>query len=247
MCTVSFIPKTQGWYLAMNRDEQRSRPPGLPPAFFHGETCLKLYPHEPEGGTWIGANDAGLCLALINWHAESRIPERAQLSRGTIIPTLLDCEELGAVHCRLEDMPLVRFQPFRLVAVSPQGPSLHFWSWNGQSLYGRGYLWSRMHWFSSGFNETEVSRVRQQTCLQAATLSGVGTIPWLRKLHASHHPEKGPYSICMHRRDATTVSYTELIATRRTILMNYFPGSPCELGKNYSEVLKLRVAQPALF
>ena len=35
-----------------------------------------------------------------------------------------------------------------------------------------------------------------------------GRLNWLRRLHRSHLPERGPFSICMHRSDAATVSYT---------------------------------------
>jgi Transport and Golgi organisation 2 len=50
----------------------------------------------------------------------------------------------------------------------------------------------------------------------------------LQKLHKSHDPEPGPYSICMHRPDAATVSYTQVEFTPREISMVYVAGPPCE-------------------
>jgi hypothetical protein len=32
MCTISFVPKLRGFYLAMNRDEEFTRSTALPPA-----------------------------------------------------------------------------------------------------------------------------------------------------------------------------------------------------------------------
>lgn len=51
---------------------------------------------------------------------------------------------------------------------------------------------------------------------------------WLAELHRSHRPFSGPYSICVHRPDAATVSYTELVLNSRLISMHYVDGSPCE-------------------
>ena len=74
MCTVSFIPRPEGFYLAMNRDESVDRVLALPPAEFRRAGLRCLYPHEPAGGTWIGANEAGLCLALMNGPAVGHAP-----------------------------------------------------------------------------------------------------------------------------------------------------------------------------
>src|SRR5205809_4904699 len=81
MCTVSFLPNRHGFYLAMNRDEKRDRFAALPPEIVEFENHRVLFPREPTGGNWISANDAGVCLALINWH---RIAEPA--SGGQLLP-----------------------------------------------------------------------------------------------------------------------------------------------------------------
>jgi hypothetical protein len=49
----------------------------------------------------------------------------------------------------------------------------------------------------------------------------------LRALHASHLPQRGPFSICMHRPEATTVSYSEVVASAKRITLRYQPGAPC--------------------
>jgi hypothetical protein len=46
-------------------------------------------------------------------------------------------------------------------------------------------------------------------------------------LHRSHGTERGPYSTCMHREDAATVSYTEVTVSRQRADMSYTPGTPC--------------------
>src|SRR5438034_9899678 len=85
MCTISFVPKLRGFYLAMNRDEKFTRSAALPPAIVDLADRRAIFPREPEGGTWIAANDAGGCLALINWHRIERQPVRSIASRGQVV------------------------------------------------------------------------------------------------------------------------------------------------------------------
>jgi hypothetical protein len=53
MCTVSFLPKPQGFYLAMNRDEKLDRFAALPPKIVDLANRQAIFPREPTGGTWI--------------------------------------------------------------------------------------------------------------------------------------------------------------------------------------------------
>ena len=53
------------------------------------------------------------------------------------------------------------------------------------------------------------------------------SLDWLRRLHRSHEPEPGPFTVCTHREDAGTLSYTEIVVTARDIAMNHSPSSPC--------------------
>ena len=67
MCSVSFLPREDGFVLAMNRDERLSRASALPPEVFERDGLAMLYPREMSGGTWIGVNSAGAAFSLINW------------------------------------------------------------------------------------------------------------------------------------------------------------------------------------
>src|SRR5438034_218983 len=90
MCTVSFLPNRHGFYLAMNRDEKRERFAALAPAIVDLEGHRAVFPTEPNGGTWISANDAGVCLALINWHRIERRPKNDTISRGLVVRELAE-------------------------------------------------------------------------------------------------------------------------------------------------------------
>jgi hypothetical protein len=225
MCTVSFLPTRHGFMLAMNRDEQVSRPRALAPRRHWAGTRASLYPSEAGGGTWIGTNDAGLSLALINWYAKPQRDRALCVSRGIIIPHLLAAESVAEVAAMFADLPLPRINPFRFIAVSAREQMVREWRWDGKALTCNRFGWTRRHWFSSGHDEALTNKKRAGV-VRAAAKSSL-TPAGLRKLHQSHLPERGPFSICMHRKDARTVSYTEIVAAKSGVAMRYAAGSPC--------------------
>ena len=101
----------------MNRDEKRTRVAALPPDVFAHGRRRAVYPREPNDGTWLAVNDAGLCLALINWHRIKRESEGKIESRGFIIPQLIGASNGRAVGRVLRKLALDRVRPFRLIAI----------------------------------------------------------------------------------------------------------------------------------
>lgn len=241
MCSVSFLPNSEGFDLLMNRDEQLSRTAALPPAIRRCGGCRAIYPHERGGGTWIGLNEAGLTLALINWYSQPQRTGPGTLSRGGVIPALLAAESAAEAECGLMEIPLARFNPFRLMVISQSEKSIQEWRSNGTLLEGASLPWEKRHWFSSGFDEDKANQIRGLTCRRAAAESDANTLPWLRRLHRSHHPTKGAFSLCMHRVDACTVSCTEISVTRDEALMAYHAGPPCRRGPHFFRRLSLGV------
>lgn len=227
MCTVTFMPRASGYCLAMNRDEQRTRMAGLPPKTFRWSGRNATGPSEPGGGTWINLNDQGTTLALINWYS---IPERVSkgaVSRGTIIPSLRWADTLEEVEAGLENHPLQRTNPFRLIGVFPQTGKVVEWQWDLKELKRIEHPWRLSIWISSGYDEAGAQRMRMRTFKKACRQASAGTLDWLRRLHRSHKPQGGPYAICMHRKDAVTVSYTEVAVTMRSGIMRYAGDAPC--------------------
>src|SRR5436190_10812859 len=172
MCTVSFLPSPQGFYLAMNRDEKRDRFSALPPEIVEFESHRVLFPREPTGGTWISANDAGVCLALINWHRIKREPNNGVRSRGEVIRKLVGISTSDEISTAVKKLPLRKLRPFRLIAISRAETRVTEWRWNLQRLTMRDHEWQRQHWFSSGFDERTAERVRAKVC--ASFVAGGG-------------------------------------------------------------------------
>ena len=212
----------------MNRDEKRERFAALAPAIVETETHRAVFPREPTGGTWISVNDAGVCLALINWHRIERKPKSDILSRGLVIRELAGKCSADEIAASVKKLPLRKLRPFRLIVIVPRQISVTEWRWDLQRLTRRDHDWQRQHWFSSGFNEHRAELERTRICASAT----LNSLKQLRQLHRSHAPKRGQFSICMHRPDAATVSYTEITVSNQRVSMRYKSGPPCSSGTN---------------
>jgi hypothetical protein len=282
MCTVSFVPKSQGFYLAMNRDEKRERFAALAPAIVELGSHRAILPREPTGGTWISANDAGVCLALINWHriAEpasggqllpqkrkrveaietrnswatqpvettgcssgadriERQPKSDPLSRGLVVRELAGISAAHEIAASAKNLPLRRLRPFRLIAIVLGEKRVIECRWDLQRLAIRNHEWRRQHWFSSSFDEDRAEVERQRVCEDANDHDSAYSLTWLRRLHRSHAPKRGPFSICMHRGDAATVSYSEVAVGPRSVVMRYKHGPLCSQRSTMTRPCKL--------
>lgn len=230
MCTVSFIPRCKGYALAMNRDEQLSRVTGLPPAEKILAGVRVLGPAEPGGGTWINVNEHGTTFALINWYAVTARAAGTAISRGGVVNAVSAASNPAAAEAALNRLPMPNINPFRLIGVFPAHQEIVQWGWDLQHLRRNPHPWRAAQWISSGLDEPAAQTIRSATFQAALPATGTPGLPWLRRQHASHTPERGAFSTCMHRADAATVSYTEIVLTGRQATMKYIAGAPCLAG-----------------
>lgn len=227
MCTFSFIPTKDGYHAAMNRDERLTRCRALPPSSFRSGDLLSIYPFEEGGGTWIACNQHGITLALLNWNLAASNTHTKQRSRGTLIPQLIGKSTLDKVTGALGKLNFDGLLPFRLVGVFQNHQQIREWRWDGISLSALPFPWKPQHWFSSGASDEMAERLRGETCRVAWEDQGAGSLPWLRTLHSSHGDTAGPFSLCAHREDAGTVSYSEIVFDGNGTTFRYIDGSPC--------------------
>jgi hypothetical protein len=241
MCTVSFVARRNGYLLGMNRDEKLSRPKGLRPQRVLLDGRQVIFPSETSGGTWIALNNVGVSFALINWYAIKSENEKGALSRGGVIRAVAGQTSAGETEAVLRKLPLNRMQPFRLIGFFPAVREVIQWRWNLERLESVRHAWRTQQWISSGYDEPEAQRVRSKTFRAALRQKTSGRLDWLRRLHRSHEPQWGPFSTCMHRPDAATVSYTEIIVGAGRGAMRYCPTAPCQAGNSGSAVRSLKL------
>lgn len=239
MCTVTFLPRRRGYLLGMNRDEKLTRLIANPPGLFSVGSRQALFPTEPGGGTWIGVNDAGVTFALINWYAIKEKVTGDAISRGEVVRRLLATATATEAADSFGSLPLRTTNPFRVIGVFPSSGVFLEWRWNLSDLSCHRHDWKPGTWISSGYDELGAQRTRGAAFQKALSASTAGRRDWLRRLHRSHGEECGPYSHCMHRPDAATVSYTEVqVATQKAIL-RYYAGNPCsalDLNKDHIDI-----------
>ena len=224
MCTVSLVPLADGVRLACNRDEQRSRPVAHPPRVWRAGNRAAVYPVDPvSGGTWIGVNDAGLALALLNRNrsGDARVAGR---SRGTLIPELLAVGTVAETRRRLarllaSDATVV--EPFTLIAM--RGFDLGVATYGGRELSFEIRAMDRPIVFtSSSLGDALVSPSRR-ALFAALVRSSPMPLQGQARFHRHRWPGKPEISVCMSRPDAATVSRTVLELRGARVQLHYQP------------------------
>jgi hypothetical protein len=237
MCTVSVLrgpfvdaPDDLRWRVVCNRDERLARAEAQPPrAHRHGHVTA-IYPVDPEGGgTWIAATGAGLVFALLNETmdpvaqgfspaAEGRPEGLRYMSRGLVVTRLLSSRSHDEVQCRLGQLPLERYRPFRLLVIGDAGVL---------EAVGAGDLRWRFH-------EPDARLVRTSSSVAPATTARKRLALFERMVPSAstaaqdafhHHQWRADpgASVNLRRQDAATVSLTIIDAFARGLRLAYRP------------------------
>ncbi|HWQ33290.1 MAG TPA: NRDE family protein [Blastocatellia bacterium] len=241
MCTVSWLHCDSGYQLFCNRDERHTRGRAAPPQLHQRAGVRFIAPTDGDhGGSWIGVNEFGLSLCLLNRYQDEALqPLQPTVSRGLLLTALMDSDSPAQVSCRMKQNELTRFQPFTLLALAIGRPALII-HWTGRELFADSDAEAQMPLTSSSYETARVVECRQQQFAGLKQQAGKITADLLLKFHRSHAPERGPYSTCMHRADAATVSFSRISIADGVIQFDYHSAAPCTLGAQASRLLKLR-------
>ncbi|HYE72781.1 MAG TPA: NRDE family protein [Blastocatellia bacterium] len=244
MCTVSWMYNQEGYELFCNRDERHTRAAALPPRLHQFQDVSFISPIDPEGGgSWIGVNQFGVTLCLLNAYDAAQEKQVHQISRGRLLWYLMDCQSVLEISRRIERISMRVFRPLTLVALSPS-EKVTVLHWNGNDLWINRNGDNERPLISSSYDLSGVQKSRRSEWqnLFSSNASEL-TLSNLRKFHVSHAPSRSPYSVCMHRHDARTVSFTCISVNNRSIQMSYLPTSPCRLRESLEAEEKV-VAMP---
>jgi hypothetical protein len=145
MCTVSFIPVNNKFYLTSNRDEKPERKSAYPPTVYCGKGSGLLYPKDATaGGSWICLNENGNAAVLLNGAFKKHIPEGSyRLSRGLIVLEIAAAERPMVSFSRID---LSDIEPFTIILF--ETGSLYECRWDGRQKHCvqlknyRPYIWS---------------------------------------------------------------------------------------------------------
>ncbi len=239
MCTVSWLRQADGYVLFCNRDESNTRKPAAGPRLERRDGIVYIAPVDGDhGGSWIGVNQFGLTLCLLNqytcWNPD---PDQKYTSRGLLLTSMLDLETCRQVHSRLLRTDLEQFPPFTLAVLSTSHALMQF-DWTGRERLVQVDAETRVPLTSSSLPQPTVTALRRAQFKQMISGAHVVDVALLERFHRSHLPERGPISVCLHREDATTVSMSVVTVGPENIEFVYHPASPCVAATPESVVLK---------
>jgi len=227
VCTLTWIAPERGYELLFNRDEKRTRAAGLPPRRFESAQRAWLAPSDPEGGgTWIGVNDRGLTLALLNGYERADDAQRPWRSRGLLVQELLALPGVRAVEAALARAGLDQYRSFTLFALDLECVA-RISAWDGERLCAAAHAPAGDPLCSSSLDPTGAVRARSALFAELRGEHGGVDAALLARFHVSHMPQRGPLSPCMHRDDAQTQSFTRIRCDGARAVMEYSPGAPC--------------------
>jgi hypothetical protein len=229
MCTVTIVPlDDNGFRLVCNRDERRSRADARPPVRRLVGGIMAAFPVDPVGGgTWIGINEAGIAMAILNRtprmeasHLPTSAPAR---SRGVIIPKLLRHRNLDvAVEAARVAVGSGRFAPFSLVIADAHRVGVL--STDGDVLSGDELNLSHPLLFTSSSLGDEVVEGPRRQLFESLVLEE--RADWLLgqfRYHRTQWTARPDISVLMERVDARTVSRTVIDASSGEASLHYEP------------------------
>jgi uncharacterized protein with NRDE domain len=232
MCTCSWLRCPGGYDLMFNRDEAWSRQAALLPRLLVRNNARILAPIDADaGGTWLGVNAFGLSIGLLNRYQDQQppvttAPAQPWISRGILVRNLLDSRTVADVQSRFESIDLARFQPFTLIVLAPDSPSLLL-EWNGRRLHVDPDADHVMPLASSSFDTANALAYR--SALLTRIFAAHGRAPdALRIFHATQEAGRAPYGPCMRRDDAHTVSFSWIRVRSDGIRFEYTPQALCD-------------------
>lgn len=226
MCTVTIVPRVDGFRVACNRDERNSRPSALAPRRHHLAPRLAVFPTDLQsGGTWIGANDAGLVLALLNRTSpavSATVRRCPQYSRGHVIPPLLEVDTLQTALGLALTLNPVWFEPFCLVLV--QGRDVAAISNDGLRLsVDRSRSTLPLLFTSSSLGDEKVEEPRRRLFAQMVLGAKDSWLHGQRLFHRHRWPGRPELSVQMARGDARTVSRSVVDVRDGRVEFHYEP------------------------
>jgi len=238
MCTVSWQFNASGYQLFFNRDELNSRQPALSPEIKQHQNTRVIAPTDTDaGGTWISVNEHGLTLCLLNnYAAQEKIKDKAWISRGQLVLDLSHATDADSLLALFNAIEPNHYRPFDLLILA-LNDHIHQLSWDGSEL--QLITNPEMPLTSSSFQTEAVINSRVQQFHQITDL----TDSQLQHYHASHSPERGAFSVCMHRDNGQTVSFSHISVNQAQVSFDYYDGSPCNAGEAHTTRLEIKSAQ----
>ncbi len=219
MCTVTWWRGPDRYEVFFNRDERRTRAPAHPPRIHLCSHVQFLAAIDPVGGgSWLAVNERGVTAGLLNYYEREPAAMPAHpISRGLLLVTLMQCRSAQELAALAAGRACERYAPFLLLAFGPDG--VRQVRWDGQRAEVLTLSDADRPVSTSSFDTARVL-ARRRACY--AGQAGANPEPdELERFHFSEDPLGGPWSVCMTRDDARTVSFSRVRVASDQVSMDY--------------------------
>ncbi len=212
MCTATWRFEDEDRYeVFFNRDESRARRPATAPSLHVLNGVSYVAPTDKEqGGTWIGVNEAGVTLCLLNLYGP-RIPapDPRKTSRGIMLGSCMDVHRLSELAGRMAHSALRDVNPFLLLGLAPRAVPVCY-RWDGTSVSMSELKAADMPVTSSSQATARVVKHRRQLLGRLLDGQSKPTREVLLTFHRGAAEKDRATSVCMSRPDAHTVSFSHV-------------------------------------
>lgn len=220
MCTVTYVPSNDGYYLVSNRDEKHTRKKALLPAEYILDGATVIFPKDADaGGTWIVLKENGDSLCLLNGAFENFMDTgQYKLSRGKIVVQIAAAfDMLTAFH----SVSFADTAPFTLIMIN--NSKLWECRWDGEAKH---YNLKDEHtahiWSSATLYDAEQQKLRQQWFIKWLTENPSVCLYQLFHFHKNTGAGDPKIDLVMNRNgELYTVSITGIVANSSSRLMQY--------------------------
>jgi uncharacterized protein with NRDE domain len=167
MCTVTYIPTNDKYFISSNRDEKYSRKRAIAPRVYGIDSKKLIFPKDGDaGGSWIALHENGNAAVLLNGAFEKHIPiPPYRKSRGKIFLDII-VDERPVRH--FHQLSLEQIEPFTLILLEKDnlyecrwdGNVKHYqqlkkhrpYIWSSVTLYDKNIVEKREQWFAAFLN-----------------------------------------------------------------------------------------------
>lgn len=202
---MTIVPRGKGFRLACNRDERDARPAATAPKRHDIPPRVATFPTDPmSGGTWIGVNDRGLVMTILNRSDTAGRTRRAPLSRGLIVPALLELSAAREAVDAAGGLDPAAYEPFHLVVTDRTEAGLV--TSDGRDTSIRWFPLIRPLMFtSSGLGDALVDEPRRRL-FERLVLEADDWLDGQHQFHRHRWPDRPELSVWMERVGVRTVS-----------------------------------------
>ena len=254
VCTLALYFRCFDAYpilVAANRDEHFDRP-SAPPALLEGEPPIIAGKDLRAGGTWLGVNELGLTVGILNRRINGdALPATVARSRGALCMELLHLNSAQEAR-QLIEADRYRYNPFTIVFADLKNAYV---AYNDETKIINQVLQPGLHVFSSAvefdLNSAKAKRAHERFASLINPLSQNSKQPkeWLPPLQnilSDHSQSDGSDNpgdaICVHRDAYGTVSSSVIFLSQARSRFETFHclGAPCRNSFDSEIILQVR-------